>query len=113
MPLFAIVILVIGVAALFFYLPSYSRYRELKTESQKLEKELADLRNQITALQREKQLLRTDKDYVESVIRKELGLVEPGEVVYEFDKKKRAVPQAPKSTSAASRTTANGSQASD
>ena len=91
-PKFAIVILVIAAAALLFYWPSYSRYRELKTESERLDKELAALRTQITALQKEKQLLHNDKDYVESVIRKELGLVEPGEVVYEFDKKNRRTP---------------------
>jgi|GEM_PF-1264843 len=79
--------LLILTAAFLFYFPSYSRYRELKIEAEKLEAQLQVMQEQIQALQKEKQLMRNDQNYLESVIRKELGLVEPGEVVYEFEKK--------------------------
>lgn len=86
-PKIALITILVLVAAFFFYFPSYSRYRELKIEAEKLEAQLKVMQTQIEALQKEKQLIRTDKNYLETVIRKELGLVEPGEVVYEFEKK--------------------------
>ena len=82
----ALVVFLVVAAALFIYLPSYSRYRELKSEAERLDSQLKDLQAQVLALQKEKQLLRNDKGYLESVIREELGLVQPGEVVYEFEK---------------------------
>ncbi len=93
---YGVILILAFAAALFFYFPSYSRYRELKIEAEKLESQLGVLEAQVLALQKEKQLMRTDKNYLESVIRKELGLVEPGEVVYEFEKKptKKAVSSA-------------------
>ncbi len=86
-PRVALIAILVLVAAFFFYFPSYSRYRELKIEAEKLEAQIQLIQTQIEALQKEKQLIRTDKNYLEAVIRKELGLVEPGEVVYEFEKK--------------------------
>ncbi len=86
-PKYVLIIILVLTAAFFFYFPSYSRYRELKIEAERLEGQLKVMQQQIQDLQREKQLMRTDKSYLESVIRKELGLVEPGEVVYEFEKK--------------------------
>lgn len=71
-------------AAFVIYFPSYARYRELKTEAEKLDLQVRELQKKIQELQTEKELMRNDKSYLESVIRKELGLVEPGEVVYEF-----------------------------
>ena len=86
-PKFVLITILAVVAAFFFYFPSYSRYRELKIEAEKLEAQVQVMQVQIEALQKEKQLIKTDKNYLETVIRKELGLVEPGEVVYEFEKK--------------------------
>jgi cell division protein FtsB len=53
------------------------------------------LQEQIQALQREKQLLQNDKNYLEMVVRQEMGLVKPGEVVYEFEKKPSSQTMAP------------------
>ena len=80
---FLIGVLVLTVAFV-VYFPSYSRYRELKIEAEKLDLQVRDLQKKIQELQAEKELMRNDKSYLEAVIRKELGLVEPGEVVYEF-----------------------------
>ena len=93
-PKIALIVILALVAAFFFYFPSYSRYRELKIEAEKLEAQVQVLQKQIEALQKEKQLIKTDKNYLETVIRKELGFVEPGEVVYEFEKKSRDKPTA-------------------
>ena len=81
---YILIVVLVVIAAFIVYFPSYSRYRELKIEAEKLELQVQDLQKKIQELQTEKQLMRNDKSYLESVIRKELGLVEPGEVVYEF-----------------------------
>ena len=91
---FALIAVLVMVAAFLFYFPSYSRYRELKIEAEKLESQVQVMQKQIEALQKEKQLIKTDKNYLETVIRKELGFVEPGEVVYEFEKSPRGKPVA-------------------
>jgi cell division protein FtsB len=100
-PTFILIAILVTIAAFFFYFPSYSRYRELKSEAEKLEAQVKVMQAQIEALQKEKQLIKTDKNYLETVIRKELGLVEPGEVVYEFEKKPvRKASTAPRAASA-------------
>lgn len=68
----------------FLYLPGLSRYYELRQEELRIERELANLERQSKALQEEKELLEKDKEYLEKVIREELGLVRPGEMVYKL-----------------------------
>jgi len=88
-PKYTLVVVLVLTAAFFFYFPSYSRYRELKSEADRLQAQLSELQKQIEDLQRERQLIKNDKNYLETVIRKEMGLVKPGEVVYEFEEKPR------------------------
>ncbi len=68
----------------FFYLPGLSRVQELRLEEERLSKELAAAEREIKTLQEEKELLQKDKAYLEKVIREELGLVRPGEMVYKL-----------------------------
>jgi len=68
----------------FFYLPGLSRLQELRLEEERLGRELAELDREIRALQEEKELLQKDQAYLEKVIREELGLVKPGEMVYKL-----------------------------
>lgn len=88
----------IGIALLilfaFLYLPGLSRYQELRMEEDRVSKELADIEQQVLALQKEKNLLENDQDYLEKTIREELGLVKPGEMVYKLvpEKKSETVP---------------------
>jgi len=67
-----------------FYFPALSRYRDLKIKQDEIERELKALDQKIQALQQERRLLKEDKEYIEKVIRNELGLVRPGEVLYKF-----------------------------
>lgn len=71
-------------AFFWIYFPTLSRYRELKMEEDRMAKELFELDSKIKALQEERDLLQNDLEYLEKVIRKELGLVKPGEMVYKF-----------------------------
>lgn len=77
---------------LFFwiYFPKLSRYQELRTEEERIRRELADLDAKIKTLQEERNLLQNDAEYLERVIRQELGLVRPGEMVYKFVQEEEA-----------------------
>ena len=86
------------VLLLFFwiYFPTLSRYRELKIQQEEMERQLKDLDKKIKELAEERHLLKHDPQYLEKVIRDELGLVKPGEVVYKL------VPETPVPTVTAS-----------
>jgi cell division protein FtsB len=74
----------------FLYLPGLSHLQELRLEEERLGRELEELNRQIEALQEEKTLLQTDLAYLEKVVREELGLVKPGEMVYKLVREKEA-----------------------
>lgn len=76
----------IFILILFFwiYFPAISHYRELKMQQDLIEKELKTLDQKIQELTEERRLLESDKSYIEKVIREQMGLVRPGEVVYKF-----------------------------
>jgi len=61
---------------------SLEKIRVLERENQRLMEEI--------------ERLRTDKDYIESVARRELGLVKENEVIYKFSKKEGDLPEAEK-----------------
>ena len=91
----------IGIGALilfaFLYLPGLSRFQELRLEEERLSRELTQLDEEIRLLRKEKELLQKDQDYLERVIREELGLVRPGEMVYKLvPENKSPSPQASK-----------------
>jgi len=81
--LFWILILVLLLLVV-LYLPSFSRYQELQMEEGRITEEIAELERKIALLEREKGLLQNDKKYLEKVIRDELGLVRPGEMIYKL-----------------------------
>ncbi len=99
---FFIIWIGVGVLLIFFwiYFPTLSRYRDLKIEEDRITRELTDLDTKIQALQAERNLLKNDVEYLEKVIRRELGLVKPGEMIYrlvpeEKKKKPKSEEQAP------------------
>ncbi len=94
---FAALWILIAVIVLFafLYLPGLSKLQELRLEEERLSKDLTDLNQRIQKLQEEKDLLQNDQDYLEKVIREELGLVRPGEMVYKLVPEKEEPPSAP------------------
>ena len=86
------VALAVALAVILFlcwiYLPSITRYRELKSEETHLKQKIQEIDAQIKILADERNLLQTDVAYLEKVIREELGFVKPGEIVYELVTKK-------------------------
>ena len=92
-------VLAIGLAAAlilcWIYLPSITRYRELKSEEDRLSQKIRDIDAQIKVLADERHLLQNDLEYLEKVIREELGFVKPGEIVYELVANKNLSDTAP------------------
>ena len=74
-------LLILIVVACVIYLPGLSKYLMLKRKEVELEREIQRLKSQIVRLQEEERLLKTDLTRLEQVVREELGLVKPGEVV--------------------------------
>ena len=97
----SVIFLWLGLAILvgFFwvYFPALSHYRDLKLDEERISKELTDLDSKIQVLQEERDLLKNDVAYLEKVIREELGLVKPGEIVYKFvpEEAKKTEPSPP------------------
>lgn len=83
-------LIVVGIAVLvlclfvWVYLPALTRYHDLRAQQEQIEKEIAQLDEKIKALMEEKMLLQNDVQYIEKIIREEMGLVKPGEEVYKF-----------------------------
>jgi cell division protein FtsB len=59
-------------------------YRELKKTEAKLQATLVEKQAQLKEQQRILERLKTDRDYVERVIRRRLNYVKPGETVFRF-----------------------------
>ena len=66
------------------YLPTLTRYHDMKRRQEEMEFKIEDLAGKIESLKEERNLLKNDVSYLEKVIRDELGLVKPGEIVYKF-----------------------------
>ena len=75
------------------YLPALSRYQDLKTRQDGIEIQTKNLQSKLKDIREERDLLKNDVGYLEKVIREELGLVRPGEIVYKFVEEKPAPPK--------------------
>lgn len=60
------------------------RIYEMRQEKQRIERGVADLRAENMKLRRSIEALHSDRHQLERIARKELGLVRPNEVIYQF-----------------------------
>ena len=65
------------------------RIFELKQDKNKIEVRLADSRTDNEKLKREIVALKSDRRYLESIARKDFGLVRSNEVIYQFPQEKK------------------------
>ena len=65
------------------------RIFELKQDKNKIEARLADSRTDNEKLKREIVALKSDRRYLESIARKDFGLVRSNEVIYQFPQEKK------------------------
>ncbi len=77
------------------YLPTLSRYRDLKLQQDELDTQIEKLTQDVQDMREERDLLKNDVEYLEKVIRDELGLVKPGEIVYKFVKEEPKAEESP------------------
>ena len=75
-----------------FFFPRIAKMMELRRTEEKLTGDIADLKEKIRVLEKEEYLIRNDVTHLERVMREELRLVKPGEIVYKL------VPEQPKPT---------------
>lgn len=92
--LFSLVLLSLAVAWLGFGERGFVHLYRMERERQTYLEKIHQLEQENRELMDEIQRLRTDRDYMESTGRRELGLIKNGEVIYRFDKKKEPAPPA-------------------
>ena len=63
------------------YLPGAAKFLKLKRKESELTSEITRLNAEIKKLREDERLLKTDLSRLEQVVREELGLVKPGEIV--------------------------------
>ena len=81
-----ITVLIVIVIVLFIgiYLPGYSRHQELRDKEVYMMNEIERLRQSNVELRKEINLLESDLAHLEKVMRNEMRLVKPGEVIYKI-----------------------------
>lgn len=65
------------------------RIYELKQDKSKIDARLIDTRGENEQLKREILALKSDRRYLESIARKDFGLVRSNEVIYQFPQEKK------------------------
>lgn len=64
------------------------RIYHLTQEKKEIEKRVTALQSENDQLKREIEALKTDRRYIESIARKDFGLVRKNEIIYQFPNKK-------------------------
>jgi cell division protein FtsB len=77
------------------------RIYHLNQEKQENHKRLEELKAENEKLKREIEALKTDRRYLESIARKDFGLVRPNEIIYQFSPPEKAENIAPQPAKAA------------
>ncbi len=88
-------ILIFLAALAFISFPSVSKYFKLKRHEEGLNYQIADFEKKVEELKKEEYLIKNDPAHIEQIMRKELGLVRPGEVVYKIVPKEASPAQEP------------------
>ncbi|MBT0654394.1 FtsB family cell division protein [Geomobilimonas luticola] len=68
------------------------RIYHLSKDKQEMEKRVTELKAENDRLRREIEALQSDRRYLESIARRDFGLVRPNEVIYQFPSQEKADP---------------------
>ncbi|RNC69572.1 MAG: septum formation initiator family protein [Desulfuromonadales bacterium] len=81
------------------------RIYHLSNEKEQIREKVGEIRSENDKLKREIEALKTDRRYLESIARKDFGLVRPNEIVYQFPtaEKQELKPQKAVSTAVGSK----------
>jgi cell division protein FtsB len=66
------------------------RIHHLKREKEEIQERLEQIKTENDKLKREIEALKTDRRYLESIARKDFGLVRPNEIIYQFQNRTSA-----------------------
>jgi len=77
-------VIIIPPFLVWLYLPGWARYNELSRENERLETKLEEMAETNHKLQEQEYLLKNDVRYLETVLREELNVVRPDELVYKL-----------------------------
>ena len=92
--LFSLLLIALVVAWLGFGEHGFVHLYRMEKERKVYHERISRLERENRELLEEIDRLRTDKDYIESIGRRDLGLIRDGEIVFRFDKKKEPEPPA-------------------
>jgi len=81
-PLYIIIAIIIFI----IFLPSYTKFMELRARNIYLEKEIERLEQENVMLYKEKKSLEEDIDYVEKVARDSMGVAKEGEIPIKIER---------------------------
>ena len=70
------------------------RIYHLNQEKEEIQKRLQDLKEENDKLRREIEALKTDRRYLESIARRDFGLVRQNEIIYQFPSSEKPDPAA-------------------
>ena len=89
----ALIFLCVVAAALRLFIPEFERRNQLERQAQRLEKLSTEKTARVTQLQKEYDLLKNDRDYLETIARDRLDLMRDGETIFRLDRSKDAPSQ--------------------
>lgn len=78
----AIWLFIVAAVILIFFLPSYTKMQDLRYRNQRYKKQAEDLKKEQANLVNEEKRLKSDPEYLEKVVRQEMGVIKKGEVIY-------------------------------
>jgi cell division protein FtsB len=78
----AFILFAVAFAVLWMFLPTFSKWQDLKQKDRNYQAEVKALEQEHQRLLEEKRLLEEDPAYLEKVAREKMGLIREGEVIY-------------------------------
>ncbi len=78
----AFILFAVAFAVLLIFLPTFSKWQDLKQKDSDYQQKIETLEKAHTLLLEEKKLLEEDPVYLEKVAREKMGLIREGEVIY-------------------------------
>ena len=79
--------LIIAIVVFFVYLPGYTRIKRLRIENERINRNIADLKQEISRIKSDMKRLETDPSIWERLARKNVGAVKEGEILVDIQHK--------------------------
>jgi len=90
-----LIFLAVGTVLYFFFQPELGKLSDMKRRVAELETTKERITIEQLRLEREKELLTADPEYLENIARDKLDLMKPGETIFRLDARAGATPISP------------------